>query len=41
MLRTLAEIWTTCVIEYPAADHAEILKHIEALQLIIFGLKDA
>ncbi|HBC92648.1 MAG TPA: hypothetical protein DCZ10_07015 [Pelotomaculum sp.] len=39
MLQVLADIWATCVIDYPAADHAEILRHIEALQMIIFGLK--
>lgn len=39
MLRALADIWTTCIVDYPTADHAEILRHIEALQLIIFGLE--
>jgi hypothetical protein len=38
MLRALADIWATCVIDYPEADHAEILRHIEALQGIVFGL---
>lgn len=38
MLQALADIWATCVTNYPEADHTEILRHIEALQLIILGL---
>ncbi len=40
MLRALADIWAACVIDYPAADHAEILRYIEALQGIVFGLRE-
>lgn len=40
MLMSLSRIWKACV-EYPNADHEEILKHIEALQLLIFRLNDA
>jgi hypothetical protein len=39
MLRALAVIWTACAVDYPDADHQEILRHIEALQLIIFSLE--
>jgi len=39
MLQVLSVIWMTCVVEYPKADHKEILKHIEKLQLIIFNLR--
>jgi len=40
MLMALSQIWTNCVINYPEADHEEILKHVEKLQSIIFGLRD-
>ncbi|MFA6282359.1 MAG: hypothetical protein WCY05_07675 [Candidatus Omnitrophota bacterium] len=39
MLMALSAIWNSCVVNYPTADSEEILRHIEALQLIIFGLK--
>lgn len=38
MLLALSRIWHSCV-EYPEADHAAILRHIESLQLLVFGLK--
>jgi hypothetical protein len=39
MLQALSQIWLTCAKDYPEADHEAILKHIEALQLLIFGLR--
>jgi hypothetical protein len=39
MLQALSQIWLTCAKDYPKADHEAILKHIEALQLLIFGLR--
>lgn len=39
MLMSLSQIWLSCASEYPEADLEAILKHIESLQLIIFGLE--
>jgi hypothetical protein len=39
MLQALSQIWLACAKDYPEADHEAILKHIEALQLLIFGLR--
>lgn len=39
MLMGLSQIWLSCASEYPEADLEAILKHIESLQLIIFGLE--
>jgi len=41
MLTTLSIMWSVLVLQYPDAEHDEILKHIEALQLLIFRLNDA
>jgi hypothetical protein len=38
MLQALTQIWTSCVVDYPHADHIEILSHIQELQKIIFEL---
>jgi hypothetical protein len=40
MLIALSQIWRDCVINYPEADHGEILKLIEQLQSIIFCLEE-
>jgi hypothetical protein len=37
ILMTLSRIWLSCA-DYSDADHAAILRHIEALQLLVFGL---
>jgi hypothetical protein len=38
ILMNLSSIWITCVIDYPEANHMEILKHIEALQMLVIQL---
>ncbi len=38
MLMTLSQIWASCVLNYPGADHEEILKRVNALQMLIFEL---
>ena len=38
MLIALSQIWLNCVTNYPKADHDAILRHIEALQMLIFPL---
>jgi hypothetical protein len=38
LLMMLTEIWKSCVLDYPDADHGEIFRHIEALQMLIFRL---
>jgi hypothetical protein len=40
MLILLSQIWRDCVINFPEADHEQILEHIQALQSIIFKLKE-
>jgi hypothetical protein len=38
ILSALSRIWLSCA-DYPDADHAAILGHIENLQLLVFGLE--
>jgi len=38
MLQALSRLWYACL-EYPEADHEAILAHIEALQVMIFDLR--
>lgn len=38
MLQALSRIWLACVVEYPEADHGLILRHVEALQVLVFGI---
>lgn len=40
MLMSLSCIWKSVVEEYPEAEHDEILKYIESLQLLLFRLND-
>lgn len=39
MLQALSQIWLNCVQSHPDADHEAILAHIEALQVMIFDLR--